>query len=166
MSWAGWSELGRTLLCMYGNREGVGVGDRVAQPASPPQGICLCFLAAKFLSGGAPKRNYRLLRTASYALLLTMMAGFLHTVRSSAPIQGGLLINSDSLTLHSSNASKSFVPKPELGATKLHKTSANTKLNLWVSNRLTPIFSNTTSQRQSFIKTALYEQHWIIGSGL
>lgn len=43
--------------------------NRAAQPASPPQGICLYFLAAKFLSGGAPKRSCRLLSTTSYALL-------------------------------------------------------------------------------------------------
>ncbi|KAK1881355.1 putative lipoprotein LprP [Dissostichus eleginoides] len=43
-------------------------GNRAAQPASPPRGICLCFLAAKFLSGGAPKRNCRVLSAVSYAL--------------------------------------------------------------------------------------------------
>lgn len=72
-------------------------GNRAAQPASPPQGICLCFLAAKFLSGGAPKRNCRLLSTVSYALLPRVAGAFCIQYRvvlcSNTQIQGGLFIN-------------------------------------------------------------------------
>lgn len=93
-------------------------GNRAAQPASPPQGICLCFLAAKFLSGGAPKRNCRLLSTVSYALSHRVAGFFCIQYRvvlcSNTHIQGGLFINFSTHT-HTSSTD-SVVPKPSLRA--------------------------------------------------
>lgn len=78
---------------MYGNTGGTA-------PACLPvhRGeFCLCVPAAKFLSGGAPKRNCRLLSTVSYALSLRTSGLYCVQYRvvlySYAQIRGGLFIN-------------------------------------------------------------------------
>lgn len=147
-------------------------GVRAAQLASPPQGICLCFLAAKFLSGGAPKRNCRLLRTASYTLLLSMTGVSAYsTEQSFIAMRQFREVSSSTSALFCcilQMPQNLLFQNPNEKQQKCHKTSSNATLNLYALNKLTPIFfkTRTRSRRQSFIKTALYKQYWIIGSGL
>lgn len=112
----------RAELCMYGSR-----GNRTAQPASPPQGICLCFTAAKFLSGGAPRRNCRLLSIVSYSLSPGVNGVF--CVQYQEKVLKPSKEVPSSILEHTQTTFRHLLALPELTRTVLYKASSVRKFN-------------------------------------
>lgn len=89
------TQSGRVMANMYGNmwegKGGLGGGWLHRPACLPTTGSLFLFLAAKFLSGGAPKSNCRRLSTGGYTLssILYSGPGFSVLLYSNSAIQEG-----------------------------------------------------------------------------